>query len=133
MAKKPDNKKRVIVDYKNITDDLMHLLTDKYPEGYEDDTIIFTNAKGERVEAVELETEDTKYLVKVSAQLTKKVQVYIDEQEEILDDVIEEAPLVAAKEVADEDDDLDDDSEMDDDEADVEEDSADDEDDEDDI
>jgi len=82
MAKKPDNKKRVIVDYKNITQELLQLLTDTYPEGYEDDTITFTNAKGERVEAVQLETEDTKYLVKVSAQLDRKVEVFIDEQDE---------------------------------------------------
>jgi hypothetical protein len=85
MTKKPDNKKRVIVDYKNITQDLLLLLTETYPEGYEDDTITFTNAKGERVEAVQLETEDTKYLVKISAQLNKKVEVFIDEQDDDVD------------------------------------------------
>lgn len=100
MAKKPDNKKRVIVDYKNITQDLLQLLTDTYPDGYEDETIVFNNAKGERVEAVQLETEDTKYLVKVSAQLNRKVEVFIDEQD---DDVESEDELAGAVEdVADE-------------------------------
>lgn len=103
MAKKPDNKKRVIVDYKNITEELLHMLTDKYPEGYEDDTIMFTNAKGERVEAVELETEDTKYLVKVSAQLTKKVEVFIDEQDDADDDLGDDDSIPDADEVPDED------------------------------
>ena len=105
MAKKPDSKKRVIVDYKNITQDLLLMLTDMYPEGYEDDTIMFTNAKGERVEAVELETEHTKYLVKVSAQLTKKVEVFIDEQD---DDDLDDDSLSGTDDVPDEDVDSDD-------------------------
>lgn len=114
MAKKPDNKKRVIVDFKNITQELLQLLTDKYPEGYEDDTIMFTNAKGERVEAVELETEDTKYLVKVSAQLTQKVQVFIDEQDDTLDDDIADETIPEAKVVEDDDEDDDADDDVDD-------------------
>jgi hypothetical protein len=82
QKKNQDNKKRVIVDYKNITQDLLLLLTDTYPDGYEDETIHFNNAKGERVEAVQLETEDTKYLVKVSSQLDRKVEVFIEDQDE---------------------------------------------------
>lgn len=76
------NKKRVIVDYKNITQDLLQMLTDKYPYGFDDETIHFTNAKGERVEAVPLETEDTKYLVKVSTQLITKFEAFQDEEED---------------------------------------------------
>jgi ribosomal protein S16 len=66
---------------------------------------MFTNAKGERFEAVELETEDTKYLVKVSAQLTKKVEVFIDEQD---DADLEDDTLPNTDEVPDEDADTDD-------------------------
>lgn len=105
MAKKPDNKRRVIVDYKNITQDLLQLLTDTYPEGYEDDTITFTNAKGERVEAVQLETEDTKYLVKVSAQLDRKVEVFIDEQDDDSEEDMADDSIPDAEDVADVEDD----------------------------
>lgn len=81
---KPDqNKKRVIVDYKNITTDLLQLLTETYPYGYEDETVKLTNAKGERVEAVQLEPDDTKYMVKVSAQLDKKVEVHLEQDDEL--------------------------------------------------
>jgi DNA-directed RNA polymerase subunit delta len=76
------NKKRVIADYKNITQDLLQLLSDEYPDGFDGETIFFTNAKGERVEAVPLETEDTKYLVKISAQLVTKFEAFQDDDED---------------------------------------------------
>jgi len=89
------NKKRVIVDYKNITQDLLQLLSDVYPEGFEDDTIFFTNAKGERVEAVPLETDDTKYLVKISAQLVTKFENFQDDDDDDADTDTEDAADVA--------------------------------------
>lgn len=62
--------KRVIVDYKKLTPEILSLLVEKYPDGYDDDHIItFKNAKNETVEAVEVRTEDTIYLVKVSSRL----------------------------------------------------------------
>lgn len=74
-------KKRVIVDYKNITPELMQILSNEYPYGFEDDTIHFTNAKGERVEAVPIESEDAKYLVKMSTQLVTKFEAFQDDEE----------------------------------------------------
>ncbi len=65
-----DNLKRVIVDFKKLTPEVLKLLVDAYPDGYDDkDIITFRNSHGERVEAVEVTTEDTKYLVKISAKL----------------------------------------------------------------
>lgn len=62
--------KRVIVDFKKLTPEVLKLLVETYPDGYDDRNIIsFKNAKGERVEAVEVLAGDTKYLVKVSAKL----------------------------------------------------------------
>lgn len=62
--------KRVIVDFKKLTPEILSLLVDKYPDGYDDDHIItFKNAQNEKVEAVEVRTEDTIYLVKVSSRL----------------------------------------------------------------
>ena len=60
-------KRRIIVDYKNITSEQLALITDRYPEGFApEDMISFKNSKGETVRAVPLETSDTKYLFKVS-------------------------------------------------------------------
>ena len=62
--------KRIIVDYKKLTPEILSMLVDKYPDGYDDDQIIsFKNAKNETVDAVEVRTEDTVYLVKVSTRL----------------------------------------------------------------
>ena len=66
-------KKKVIVDYKNVPDEVLQMLAEKYPHGYNKAIIKFTNAKGEVVSAVPIETEETSYLVKVSTQLQKMV------------------------------------------------------------
>jgi hypothetical protein len=61
---------RIIVDYKKLTPEILSLLVDKYPDGYDDDNVItFKNAKNETIEAVEVRTDDTIYLVKVSSRL----------------------------------------------------------------
>ncbi|PRZ23466.1 DNA primase [Flavobacterium granuli] len=87
--------KRVIVEYAKLTNEILNLLVDKFPDGYDDEDIIrFRNAKNELVEAVEVRTEDTIYLVKVSTKLADRIENF-DEDDEI-DDVIEPiAPLKA--------------------------------------
>lgn len=53
------------------------MTVEKYPDGYDDDDIIsFRNANGERIEAVEVLTDDTKYLVKISEKLEKTMANY---------------------------------------------------------
>ncbi|MDX1270293.1 hypothetical protein [Bizionia paragorgiae] len=87
MEKKRDNLKRVIVDFKKLTPEILALLVDKYPYGYDEDHIIsFRNAKNELVEAVEVTTEDTKYLVKVSTKLVKTMENYDEDDYEDFDD-----------------------------------------------
>ncbi|TVQ77011.1 MAG: hypothetical protein EA358_07875 [Flavobacteriales bacterium] len=77
------DKKRVIVDYKNITDVLLRRFTDTFPHGYDDEDIIrFKNAKGDWVNAVPLETEDTKYLVKIGVELDRRVEAFLDDDDD---------------------------------------------------
>ena len=72
--------KRIIVDYKKLTPEILGLLVDKYPDGYDDDQIIsFKNAKNETVDAVEVRTEDSIYLVKVSTRLENTMANYDEE------------------------------------------------------
>jgi hypothetical protein len=74
------DKNRLIIDYNNITPELLAILTDKYPEGFDPGVMItYTNAKGELVRAIPLETEDTKYLFKISVALQNKVDRYLDD------------------------------------------------------
>ena len=80
--KKQTPKKKVIVDFKKLNDEILSLLVEKYPDGYSDkDVIVFKNAKGETVEAVEVTTEDTAYLVKISQRLEIVMEEY-DEDED---------------------------------------------------
>ena len=96
-----DNLKRVIVDFKKLTPEVLKLLVEKYPDGYDDDNIItFKNSHGERVEAVEVLTEDTKYLVKISAKLEKTMANYDEDDYEDYDNDDPEA--VQDPEIADE-------------------------------
>lgn len=81
--------KRVIVDYAKLTNEILNLLVEKFPDGYDDSDIIrFRNAKNELIEAVEVRTDDTIYLVKVSTKLSDRIENY-DEDDEILNVEVE--------------------------------------------
>jgi|SRR5690606_38634682 len=75
--------RRVIVDFKKLTNEILSMLVERYPDGYGDDDIIrFKNANNESVEAVEVRTDDTIYLVKVSTRLANTMEKFEDEDEE---------------------------------------------------
>ncbi len=78
--------KRVIVDYAKLTSDILDLLVEKFPTGYGyKDVITFKNAKDETVRVVEVRTEDTIYLVKISLKLEETMEDY-DADEDNFDD-----------------------------------------------
>jgi hypothetical protein len=94
--------KRIIVDYAKLTGDILNLLVEKFPDGYDSTDIIrFRNAKDELIEAVEVRTEDTIYLVKVSTKLASRMEKF---EEDDLDAVIE--PITPVKGLDLDDDDL---------------------------
>lgn len=101
--------KRVIVDYAKLTHEILNLLVERFPDGYDDSNIIrFRNARNELIEAVEVKTEDTIYLVKVSTKLADRIENY-DEDDEIAAEIepIDEGISL------DDDDDTDDDDSLD--------------------
>ena len=74
--------KRVIVDYAKLTNDILTLLVEKFPDGYEDDDVIrFKNAQSELIEAVEVRTEDTIYLVKISKKVATRMENFEDDED----------------------------------------------------
>lgn len=105
-----DNKKRVIVDFKKLTPEILALLVEKYPDGYDDENIItFKNANNEIVDAVEVSTDDTKYLVKVSTKLQVTMENYDEDDYEAFEDDDPEA--VQDPEMGEEDPEMDEDME----------------------
>lgn len=104
--------KRVIVDYAKLTGDILNLLVDKFPDGYDDTDIIrFRNAQNELVEAVEVRTEDTIYLVKVSTKLASRMEKF--DEDDDFDAVIEPIAPVKGLDLDDDDIPSDDDEEED--------------------
>jgi hypothetical protein len=100
---KKDNLKRVIVDFKKLTPEILALLVEKYPDGYDEDQIIsFRNASNEIVDAVEVTTTDTKYLVKVSTKLAVTMENYDEEDYEDFEEDDPEAIQEPEIEVEDE-------------------------------
>ena len=91
--------KRAIVDYKKLTKDILALLVEKYPEGYQDrDVIRFKNAKNETVEALEVRTEDTIYLVKVSTRLASTMERYDEDDDDYYGEGIQADTLEMSRE-----------------------------------
>lgn len=76
--------KRIIVDYNKLTTEILNLLVEKFPDGYGiRDVVKFTNHKGQYIEAVEVSTNDTIYLVKISDELVGSMENH--EEDDVLD------------------------------------------------
>jgi len=77
---------RKLVDYKKLSHEVAARLIEMYPYGYGDeDIIMFKNVHGEIIEAVEVKTEDTIYLVKISKSLANFISNFEDKMEKELD------------------------------------------------
>ena len=73
---------RKIVDYQKLNQDILKLLVEKFPDGCDDtDIITFRNAQSEVIEAVEIRTSETIYLVKVGKRLIAAMEE-IDKDED---------------------------------------------------
>ena len=101
--------KRVIVDYAKLTNEILNLLVEKFPDGYDESNIIrFKNHKDETIEAVEVRTEDTIYLVKISTKLSDRLINFEDE-----DDIVVPLDAIKGIDLGDEDTTEDDEEEVD--------------------
>jgi DNA-directed RNA polymerase subunit delta len=94
--------RRIIVDYSKLTNEILTLLVERFPDGYDDSNIIrFRNAHNELIEAVEVRTEDTIYLVKVSTKLASRLEKF-DEEDDI-DDIVEPIDVIKGIDLDDDD------------------------------
>lgn len=73
--------RRIIVDYEKLTANILDLLVEKYPDRYGyNDIISFQNSEGKTVNALEVRTDDTIYLVKISKKLEETMDDYIEDE-----------------------------------------------------
>ena len=82
---------RKIVDFKKLSEEVLSLLVEKYPDGYSDHNIIsFKNQKGEIIKAVEIKSADIIYLVKISTQLVRAMENFVDDDDDYeINDIID--------------------------------------------
>ena len=79
--------KKIIVVFEKLTPNILNLFLERYPDGYGDDDVIeFKNSTGETIQAVELKSEDTVYLIKIGKKMSQIIQDYEDEQSELNED-----------------------------------------------
>jgi hypothetical protein len=89
--------RRIIVDYSKLTNEILTLLVEKFPDGYDDSNIIrFRNAQNELIEAVEVRTDDTIYLVKVSTKLASRLEKF---DEDDIDDIVEPIDVIKSLDI----------------------------------
>ncbi|MDP3352206.1 MAG: DNA primase [Flavobacteriaceae bacterium] len=114
--------RRIIVDYKKLTNEILKMISERYPDGYNDnDIIVFRNKDNEIIEAIEVKTEDTIYLVKVGKKLADSLEVYLNSDDDDIDGVDDEVKVISDKDLSldgiddadDDDDDTDDDDDVD--------------------
>ena len=116
--------RRIIVDYKKLTNEILKMISERYPDGYNDkDIIVFKNKDNEIIEAIEVKTEDTIYLVKVGKKLADSLEVYLNAEDDDIDGVDDEVKVINDKDLSidgmdEADDESDDDDDQDDDQDD---------------
>jgi len=73
-------KKRLVISYKNCTDDVLQLIKDKYPLGYGDAIIKVQKPNGDFFHAITVDFEDISYLVKVDVKIDNLTPEEFDKQ-----------------------------------------------------
>ena len=69
-----NTKKRLVVSYKNISEELREELKKSYPSGFQDAMIRVDKGPGDFFYAVDLETDDIHYLIKVDVKIDDKLE-----------------------------------------------------------
>ncbi|MDD2277451.1 MAG: hypothetical protein PHD06_00595 [Bacteroidales bacterium] len=66
------NKKKLVINYKNLSPELLLLIKKKFPNGYSDHVVKVTKPNNEFFHAFTLDTEEASYLVKVNVKIDTK-------------------------------------------------------------
>ncbi len=76
-------KKRIVLNYEKLSEDIVNRIKLEYPEGFEDNLITFTNAQGAFVSALPFETEEIYYLIRMTEGEARQI---IEEDDDFGDD-----------------------------------------------
>ncbi len=77
------SKKRVVKDYEDLSEDIVRLVKMKYPTGYADHLVSYTDKEGKKVSALPFEADDTHYLIRMTVLEAKRL---VEEDEDFDDE-----------------------------------------------
>jgi DNA-directed RNA polymerase subunit delta len=90
-------KKRVVKDYNALTEEIVHLVKNRYPSGYAEHLVTYNDKEGKKVSALPFETDDTYYLIRMTVLEAKRIVKEDDDfdddgqlKEEIMDVDVED-------------------------------------------
>ena len=66
-------KKRLVKDYDALPDDIIRLVKMKYPTGYADHLVSYTDKEGKKVSALPFETDEVYYLIRMTVLEAKRL------------------------------------------------------------
>ena len=75
-----EQKKRVVISYKNCTAEVVQAIKDKYPLGYGDEIIKVQKPNGDFFHAITIDFEDISYLVKVDVKIDNLTEEEFEKQ-----------------------------------------------------
>ena len=76
------SKKKIIKSLENLSGDLLEMIHQQYPNGYQASISRITNAKKEPIFVFPLDTEDVTYLIKVPVTKNSSGEYDVDSKEE---------------------------------------------------
>lgn len=80
--------KRIIKEFKSTPSQVLALITEQYPYGYDDTHLVnFMNSKGEYQHAIEVKTEDTVYLIKLDRHLDQHFEDFLSDEEDVKEEL----------------------------------------------
>jgi len=71
-----------VINYQNLTSDLIEALHKKYPDGYQNHVIKVSTIKNEAFYAVTLDTKDISYLIKVPVKIDSNPEDFEEKEYE---------------------------------------------------
>jgi hypothetical protein len=78
-------KKRVLKDFRNLPEEIREAIREKYPSGYMNDLITFTDKDRQIISALPYETEDVSYMIKMPS--SQHIDTEEDESIDTLDGI----------------------------------------------
>ena len=67
------SKKRIVKDYDALTEDIVRLVKMKYPGGYADHLVTYSDKEGKKVSALPFEADDAYYLIRMTVLEAKRL------------------------------------------------------------